>query len=106
MIVIHLDRLASYQGAARDERPYGESGCSGWRIVAARREDRLQKTSRAQSPEGRNGDAPLGYSGRIALRREQCDMSARECSDCETVSYELPVTSCTPAPSQLLRAQR
>jgi hypothetical protein len=23
----------------------------------------------------RNGDAPLGYSGRTALRREQCDMS-------------------------------
>jgi hypothetical protein len=33
-------------------------------------------------------------------------MSARERSDCETVSYELPVTSRTPAPSQLLRAQR
>ena len=27
-----------------------------------------------QPPKQRNGDAPLGYSGRTALRREQCDM--------------------------------
>lgn len=32
------------------------------------------KTSRAGIPEERrNGDTPLGYSGRTALRREQCD---------------------------------
>jgi hypothetical protein len=27
---------------------------------------------KAQSTEERKGDTPLGYSGRIALRREQC----------------------------------
>jgi hypothetical protein len=57
--------------------PEGGSGCSSWRIVAARREDRLQKTSRAETSKGRSGDAPLGYSGRRALRREQCNVDGQ-----------------------------
>jgi hypothetical protein len=28
----------------------------------------------AQPSEERNGEAPLGYSGRTALRREQCNV--------------------------------
>jgi hypothetical protein len=47
---------------------------SGWRIVAARggaepQEDAMRRNSRKR----RNGDTPLGYSGRTALRREQCN---------------------------------
>jgi hypothetical protein len=49
----------------------GGSGGSSWRIVTARREARAQ-TSQAQPSVEKNGDAPLGYSGRRALRREQC----------------------------------
>jgi hypothetical protein len=32
-----------------------------------------KKTLQAQPSEEMNGDIPLGYSGRTALRREQCD---------------------------------
>jgi hypothetical protein len=34
MMVVHLDRLATYQGAVRDERTYGGNGCSGLKVVA------------------------------------------------------------------------
>jgi hypothetical protein len=57
--------------------PVGGSGCNSWRIVAARRGDRLQNTSQAETSKGRSGDAPLGYSGRIALRREQCNVDGQ-----------------------------
>jgi hypothetical protein len=33
-----------------------------------------KKTLEEQHSKKRNGDAPLGYSGRTALRREQCDV--------------------------------
>jgi hypothetical protein len=33
-----------------------------------------EEKKRAQPSEKRNGDIPLGYSGRTALRREQCNM--------------------------------
>jgi hypothetical protein len=33
-----------------------------------------RKTLQEQPSRKRTGDAPLGYSGRTALRREQCDM--------------------------------
>jgi hypothetical protein len=35
MMVVHLERLAPYQGASRDERTDGGSESSGWRIAAA-----------------------------------------------------------------------
>jgi hypothetical protein len=52
MMVVHLDRLAPYQGAARDERPYGRSGGRVWRIVAAKG-DRT-KTSQTEA-SGKRG---------------------------------------------------
>jgi hypothetical protein len=35
MMVVHLDRLAPYQGTARAERPYGRRS---WRIIIMRNE--------------------------------------------------------------------
>jgi hypothetical protein len=32
MIIVHLNRLASYQGAARDERPKGGSSGNNWKV--------------------------------------------------------------------------
>jgi hypothetical protein len=34
------------------------------------------ETSKAETTERRNGDTPLGYLGRTALRREQCNVNA------------------------------
>jgi hypothetical protein len=33
-----------------------------------------EETSKAQSSKKRNGGTPVGYSGRVALRREPCGM--------------------------------
>jgi hypothetical protein len=45
-------------------------------IVGLRRDRVIGKWRHGHSPRRkRNGEAPLGYLGRIALRREQCDMS-------------------------------
>jgi hypothetical protein len=62
MLVVYLDRLASYQCAARDE-------CTEQRKNPDPQED---VTSRAPGRK-RNGDTPLGCSGRTAVRREKCD---------------------------------
>jgi hypothetical protein len=35
-----------------------------------------KKTLQEQHSKKRNGDAPVGYSGQTALRREQCDVFA------------------------------
>jgi hypothetical protein len=35
------------------------------------------KLLKAQPRKGRKGDTPLGYSGRTALRREQCSMDGQ-----------------------------
>jgi hypothetical protein len=42
-MVIQLDRLASYQGAALDERPSGGSSGSSWRVIIVRTEPRGRK---------------------------------------------------------------
>jgi hypothetical protein len=39
-----------------------------------RERNNLQETLKAQPPERRKGDPLLGFSGRRALRREQCCM--------------------------------
>jgi hypothetical protein len=45
------------------------------RIVAARGEPSHRKmTSHAETSERQNGDTPIRYSRRTALRREQCDI--------------------------------
>jgi hypothetical protein len=67
MAVVHRDRLAPYQRVARDERPYGGSSGSSWGFTNVRIGQRKNVTSR-------HDDLPLGYSGRITLRREQCDV--------------------------------
>jgi hypothetical protein len=43
MMVVHLDRLETYQGTASDERLQGgSSGCS-WRVITVRTEPRGRK---------------------------------------------------------------
>jgi hypothetical protein len=66
----HVDRLETYQGAARDERPYGDRSESGWRVndMKGETDHRCHKLS----PRKRTGGTPVGSSGRIALRREHC----------------------------------
>jgi hypothetical protein len=66
-----------YQSAAPDEHTQGGSGGSGWHRGKKKKFPELQKdvTSRAIGRK-RNDDTPLGYSGRTALRREQCDEMA------------------------------
>jgi hypothetical protein len=62
-------------GIIRDEQSQeGSGGCNGWRIVAARSSRNKKTTLQEQHSKKRNKDAPLGYSGRTALRREQCDV--------------------------------
>jgi hypothetical protein len=74
MLMMRLDLFAPYQGADRGERHLGGSDGSGWRIVAAGREPSHRKmTSQTEISERRNNDTPMGYSGRTALRRGQCD---------------------------------
>jgi hypothetical protein len=47
---------------------------SGWRIVIAREGAKPQKDATSCNPrKGRTGSTPVGYSGRTALRREQCN---------------------------------
>jgi hypothetical protein len=43
-MVVQLDRLAPYQGTARDERLQGGSSGSSWRVIAVRNEPRERKT--------------------------------------------------------------
>jgi hypothetical protein len=64
-------------------------GCSGRAPLRSEREEPLQSEhSRETKPRaggrhkerpsrGKASDVPLGYSGRIALRREQCDALAK-----------------------------
>jgi hypothetical protein len=47
-----------------------------WYKLAQRKERKFRATGkcRKHSPQKkRNGDTPLGYSGRTGVRREQCD---------------------------------
>jgi hypothetical protein len=42
-MMINLDRLAPYEGTARDERPKGVSSGSGWRVITVKTEPRRGK---------------------------------------------------------------
>jgi hypothetical protein len=71
-IVINLDRQAPYEGT---------SGTSGCRVNTVekpsnRKEGETDHRHRKHIPQTRRyGSMPEGHSGRIALRREQCDMT-------------------------------
>jgi hypothetical protein len=43
MIVVHLDRLTSYQGTNKNERPEGGRNRSSWRVIITRNEPRGRK---------------------------------------------------------------
>jgi hypothetical protein len=77
MMVIHLDLLAPYQGAARD------SGLKEGEVVAV--EEKTPQRKKAEQLGGRSDitsrslgrrklGTPVGYSGQTTLRREECDM--------------------------------
>jgi hypothetical protein len=53
IMVVHLDRLAAYQGAARDEQPLGGSGGSSWIVVTGKEKESktCRKTLKAQLQE-------------------------------------------------------
>jgi hypothetical protein len=83
MMMVHLDRLAPYQGRARDKWPWGGSSGSSWRVITGRNGPRGRKvrpmtdiTSIALRIK-EEMVTPVGYLGRIALRREQCGMQTR-----------------------------
>jgi uncharacterized membrane protein YgaE (UPF0421/DUF939 family) len=42
-MVVHLDQLAPYQGTARDERHYGGSSESSWRVITVRTKQQGRK---------------------------------------------------------------
>jgi hypothetical protein len=48
-------------------------GRSGWRRIAAEGAESHESDVATTDTEERNGEATLGYSGRRALRREQCN---------------------------------
>jgi hypothetical protein len=66
MIIAHLDRLAPYQRAIRDERPYGGSSRSSWRGITMRNEPQEGESDHRHhkhSPrKRRKGGMPVGYS--------------------------------------------
>jgi hypothetical protein len=45
-----------------------------WKTGRKNAEQKYKKELQEQPSKKRNEDAPLGYSSRIALRREQCDV--------------------------------
>jgi hypothetical protein len=51
----------------------GGSGGSSWRVVTARKTE-PQEDATSRNPRKRTGGRPVGYSRRIALKREQCYM--------------------------------
>jgi hypothetical protein len=61
-------------------------------------------TSRAETSEGRSGDAPLGYSRRTALRREQCNVDGQ--SGVFTVSCRAVPCRAVPGRAKLVATQR
>jgi hypothetical protein len=71
----------SYWGVAHDERPQGGSIMSGWTVnimekPSHRKEGEINYKRCKHSPQKRlNGGMPVGHSGWITLRREQCDMT-------------------------------
>jgi hypothetical protein len=79
MMMVHIDRLAPHQGSSRDEWPLERSSRSSWRVITTRSEPRGRKARSitdvtSTATKRRNGGTPVGYSERIALRREQCRM--------------------------------
>lgn len=48
--------------------------CSGWRVITVEEPCHRKMTSLAETSEGRDGGAPIDYSGRAALKREQCNV--------------------------------
>jgi hypothetical protein len=64
MMVVHLDRLVPYQGAARDERTQGGSGGSGWRvIIATPPKNQQEETPRERERERDVASTALGRKG-------------------------------------------
>jgi hypothetical protein len=79
--IVHLDDLPLCQGPAWDERSEGGSSKNCWRGITVRtypkgRMVRLiaDVTNTTISKEG-SGGMPIGYSGWIALRGEQCGIN-------------------------------
>jgi hypothetical protein len=72
MMVVHLDRLAPYQGCA-----WGSAHKEGAVAMGGEWSRNPKKTNKRKKkwrckhshPKKRNGDTPLGYSGRTAVRR-------------------------------------
>lgn len=54
-MVVHLDRLASYQGGTRDEWPYGGSSRSSWRVNTVKTEKLRGRWGQAQPSEMNGG---------------------------------------------------
>jgi hypothetical protein len=74
MMVVHLDRLAPYQGTARDDWLYGGSSRSCWRLFTTRTEPLGRRTR----PIRDITSTALGKEEMVvcpnSLRREQCSM--------------------------------
>jgi hypothetical protein len=49
------------------------SGSSGWRSATAGQTEPQGGRHELETSGRKRGDTPLGYSGRTALRREQCN---------------------------------
>jgi hypothetical protein len=71
MVVIHLNRLAPYQGIDWEQREQFESNYL-WELSHGEGRRGRSQTSEAQPSEKINGGTAVGYSWRIALRRDQC----------------------------------
>jgi hypothetical protein len=78
LTVVHLDWLAPYRGAARDERLRREQLESNHRENWAKGKDETDHRRHKHSPQKRrNGGTSVGYSRRRALRRKQRSMETR-----------------------------